>query len=179
VPRANLKLPTGEEIDTINVVGHGGRVSQYYNGIRRGWISEDSYIAEDYRQLLPKLVSSIVAEIEKADIEFDVIVVPRSSRQDTDPFKLSVMARWSKARDLSPSFNRRGVTKSADPGDVSDTVKEFIYSPDGKEKDIKSLLIIDESVGEGKTAAAILEHLRVAGLRRDAKVTLAVCCRMK
>ncbi|MDW9788519.1 hypothetical protein GOB29_28740 [Sinorhizobium meliloti] len=179
MPRTNFKLPTGEEIDTLNVIGHGGTVSNYYNGIRRGWISEDSNTAEDYRRLLPKLVSSIVAEIEKAGIEFDAIVAPPSSRQDTEPFKQAVMARWPKARDLSPSFKRHGVAKSADPGDVSAMVKEVVYTPDGKQKDIKSVLIVDESVGEGKTAAAILEHLRAAGLPRDTKVTLAVCCRMK
>ncbi len=76
-------------------------------------------------------------------------------------------------------FKRRGDTKSADPGDLSAMVKELVYTPYGEEKDIKSVLIVDESVGEGKTAAAILEHLRAAGLPKGTKVTLAVCCRMK
>lgn len=179
MPQANLKLPTGEEINTINVVGHGGKVSSYYNGIRRGWINEDSNIATEYRSLLPKLVAEIVAEIEKAGSEFDAIVIPPSSRQDAEPFKQAVMARWPKARDLSPCFERHGKIKLADPGDVGAMVKEFVYASNGEEKDIESLLIVDESVGEGKTAAAIIEHLRAAGLSKDSKVTLAVCCRMK
>src|SRR3712207_2681789 len=98
MPQSNIKLPTGEEIDIINVVGHGGTVSKYYNGIRRGWIDEDASIARDYRSILPKLVAGIVAGIEKAGTEFDAIVVPPSSRQDAEPFKQAVMARWRKAR---------------------------------------------------------------------------------
>jgi adenine/guanine phosphoribosyltransferase-like PRPP-binding protein len=91
----------------------------------------------------------------------------------------AIVQRWPNARAITSTFDRKGVTKSGDPGHVSVMVSELIHTPDGKERDIKSLLIVDESVGEGKTAAAILELLRKAGMSPEAKITLAVCCRMK
>ena len=47
-----------------------------------------------------------------------------------------------------------------------------MHSPDGKNNDIKSLLIVDESVAEGMTDAAIMDHLRVADTPKETKVTL-------
>jgi uracil phosphoribosyltransferase len=95
------------------------------------------------------------------------------------PFKNAVTTRWPKAQDITATFDRQGVTKAADAGGVDVMVKELKHKPDGQERAIKSLLIVDESVAEGKTAAAIIEHLRAAGMPKEAKVTLAVCCRMK
>jgi hypothetical protein len=179
MPKAPLKLPTGEEIEVISVVGHGGTVSSYYNGIRRGWINEQSNIAQQYRLLVPELVKNLIAGVEESGIEFDAVLIPPSSRPDAVPFKNAITTRWPTARDITSTFDRSGVTKAADPHGSEIMVNELMHAPDGKENDIKSLLIVDESVAEGKTAAAIVHHLRAAGMPKETKVTLAVCCRMK
>ena len=177
--QTKLTLPNGEQFDVLHSVPHGGTVSNYYNGIRRGWITEDHPTAKEYRRLLPSLMATLVASIEASGIEFDTVVLAPSSRRDAVPFMAAIVQRWPNARDIMSTFGRQGVAKAADPGGAEVMGKELVHTPDGKEKDIKSLLIVDESVAEGKTAAAIIEHLRAAGMSKDVKVTLAVCCRMK
>lgn len=54
-------------------------------------------------------------------------------------------------------------------------IEEFIYEARGKEPSIRSLLVIDESFASGKSVAALLHHLREAGLPTDAEITIAVC----
>lgn len=177
--QTKLVLPTGEEIEVIYVTPHGGTVSNYYNGIRRGWITEDHPVAKEYRRLLPRLMVTLVAAIEASGIQFDTVVMAPSSRKDAVPFMAAIVQRWPKARDITSTFVRQGVAKAGDPGGAEVIAKEIVHSPDGRAKDIKSLLIVDEAVAEGKTATAIIERLRAAGMPKEAKVTIAVCCRMK
>jgi hypothetical protein len=100
-----------------------------------------------------------VASVEASGIEFDTVVLAPSSRHDAVPFMTAIATRWPNARGITSSFNRQGVAKAANPGGPEVMGKELVHPPDGKEKEIRSLLIVDESVGEGKTAA-IIGHLR-------------------
>ena len=43
-------------------------------------------------------------------------------------------------------------------------LQDLDYVQDGAEKDIKSLVVVDEIVADGKTAAAMQNHLRIHGL---------------
>ena len=58
-------------------------------------------------------------------------------------------------------------------------IEELDYEADGKEHEIKSLLIVDETVADGKTAAAMLHHLRMHGLSEGAEVTLVAWAKVK
>lgn len=55
----------------------------------------------------------------------------------------------------------------------ADMVEEFIYTATGVERDIRGLMILDESIAHGKTAGAILEHLKRNGLPDEVPVALA------
>ena len=104
---------------------------------------------------------------------FDAVVSPPSSRRDIDAYRRAILTR-APVRVLS-GFTRKGKVKAGDRGStLADVIDEFVYVPNGQEREIFSLIIIDESVAEGKTAAALLEHLKRHGLPDEAEVVLAV-----
>lgn len=90
----------------------------------------------------------------------------------------AVRAKWPKARDITRNF-AKGTVKAGDDSALQSLIASMSYMPDGKEEEVDSLLIVDESVSTGKTAAAMIEHLKAAGMLPETPVTLAVCCKMR
>lgn len=176
MPYATLVLPNGLTIRLVYVVEHGGIVSSYYNGIRRAWIKEDSETALQYHSKLPELIEAMMAALD--GLEFDTIAMAPSSRSDAVPFAKAVTERWPDARDITAHFSKRS-KKAADDGDLKSMMSSIGYTADDKEELIRSLLIVDESIATGKTAAAMIERLKVAGMGENIDVTLVACCWMK
>jgi hypothetical protein len=176
MPVTTFTLPNGQIIRLLYVVMNGGDVSRYYNGIRRGWIKEQSGVAVNYHRILPELIEATVTNM--AGLEFDTIALVPSSRSDAVPFMRAVAERWPQARNITDNF-RKGATKAADGGDLEVLKSSISYDADGKEHAIRSLLIVDESVASGKTSAAMIEHLKAAGMGEDVDVSLSACCWMQ
>jgi hypothetical protein len=173
MPKDQFELPNGRIVLRIYGVRHPGPGSQYLNGVRMGLVKEDSAIAIAYHNQKALFAQVLAREIEKEGVSFDALVFPPSSRDDIDVYRLAILDRMP-ARVLS-GFTRKGKVKAGDrETTLADMIEEFDYAANGDERDIGSLLILDESVADGKTAAALLEHLRRNGLPDEARVVLAL-----
>lgn len=175
----DFKLPTGKAIRLLHSVYLGGSVANYINGIRRGWIKEDSETGHEFRRLEPQMCADITQGMKELGLEFDALVRVPSSRGDSDVLHGACLAKWPEAADLSPRLSRAGKFKAADAASVADMVAELIYRRSGNESEIRTLLIVDESISTGKTVAAVLEILQANGVPADVEVTLAVYVVMK
>lgn len=176
MPISDYTLPTGETICVYHATNSDGWAGAYFNGKRIGFTGE--LTEHNYNRAIPELQAKLVQEIEQAGINFDAVVCPPSEGDDIEPYRQAVLERWP-IRDLTSNFTRQGQKRAARPDTtVEDMIAEFIYTPDGKEAVIRSLLVIDESVASGKTISAVLHHLREHGMPEDAAVAAASCVRM-
>jgi adenine/guanine phosphoribosyltransferase-like PRPP-binding protein len=77
------------------------------------------------------------------------------------------------------NFSRKGKVKIGhDDTTLEQAIDELVYTADGAESGIKSLLIVDESSASGRTAAAVLHHIREAGLTASCEVTVVVWAKL-
>ena len=175
MPKDQFELPNGRIVLRIYGVRHPGPGSQYLNGVRMGLVKVDSAIAIAYHNQKALFAQVLAREIEEGgrQLRCFLSVLPPSSRDDIDVYRLAILDRMP-ARVLS-GFTRKGKVKAGDrETTLADMIEEFDYAANGDERDIRSLLILDESVADGKTAAALLEHLRRNGLPDEARVVLAL-----
>jgi hypothetical protein len=176
MPTADHTLPTGETICVYHATNAEGWAGKFFNGKRAGFIGE--LTLHNYKKKIPDLQAALIAEIEEAGIVFDAVVCPPSKGTDIEPYRQAILERWP-VHDFTPNFTRKGQKRAVRlDTTVADMIAEFAYTPDGKEGEVKSLLVIDESVASGKTLAAVLHHLRTNGLPADAHVASAACCKM-
>ncbi len=137
-------------------------------------IDENSNVALEYRGMKKQFAVELAAQINSEIPEFDAVVSPPSSRPDANPYREAVL-RDKKVLDLTRCFSRKGRVKiGRDETTLDQAFDELTYQPSGNERDVKSLLIVDESIASGKTVAAVLHHLRGAGLPERCKITVAV-----
>ncbi|MEZ2406948.1 hypothetical protein AB6806_09045 [Bosea sp. RCC_152_1] len=178
MPVDDFTMTSGEVVRRVfgEIASDPGAV--YLQGIRSGRVKEDSSHGQYYRGMLPFLPSKLVWQLKAETPSYDAVVSAPSSRADTGPYLNAVLAA-SEAKDLSSRFKRLGKYKARDPDvTLDDMIEEFIYTPAGDEPEFKSLVIVDESSSTGKTFAAMLVHLRLAGLSEDCKITVAVWAKL-
>lgn len=169
-------LPTGETIRIYYATLSNGWARAYFNGKRLGFNGE--LIKHNYIDAIPELLAKLVQEIEQAGIVLDAVVCPPSMGDDIDPYQQAVLQRWP-VRDFTCNFTRLGEKRAVHPDTtVDDMIAEFAYTPDGREAEIRSLLVIDESVASGKTISAVLYRLREHGMPEYAAIAAACCVRM-
>jgi hypothetical protein len=164
MPKDQFTLPTGENVTVIYGAKHPGKGTTYLNAVRMGPVDENSDMAVEYHGM-EKHYASLLAALVKCEIpDFDAVVSPPSSRPDAMPYREAVLRNTS-AHDLTRHFSRKGKVKIGHNDTTLDqAIDEMIYARDGTEPDIESLLIVDESIASGKTVAAMLHHMRQAGL---------------
>lgn len=173
MPTEEFKLPNGERVRLVYGDAYPNTPTLYLQGIRSGSVSEDRNVALMYHAMeriyACRLADAVLAEVGHVD----AILTPPSSRADAEPYRDAISMRLQ-ARDLTDRFDRKGIVRASEAASLDDLVAEFIYEPDGDEGDIKTLLIIDESIASGKTVASLLTHLRLSGLSIDCRVMVAV-----
>lgn len=174
---SSITLPTAETITVLHATDKNGAAGSYFNGKRLGMTMPTT--VQLYRAMLPKLQNALVQQIEASGVQFDAIVCPPSSGNDAQPYREAILSRWP-VIDLTDTFTRLGKLKAQRlETTVDDLVeREFVHAPNGNELSIKSILIIDEAIATGKSAAAMIELLRRAGMPADAQVSIAVCSKM-
>lgn len=172
-------LPSGEKVTLIYGAQHPGRGTHYLQGIRVGAIGDNSSLAKEYRGLLP-IFTQELADLARQEVpSFDAIVSPPSGRSDAAPYRSAIL-NGQKTTDLTKAFTRQDKFKALKGNTtVDDMVTEFVYTPTGNEAEIKSLLVVDESISTGKTVAAVLHHLRKAALPDGCKIWTAVWAKLK
>jgi hypothetical protein len=174
-----FELPTAEKVRLVYGQQHPGKGTTYLNAVRLGNIGDDHDLAWEYRAMLPTFTRDLAELVKSEAADFDAVVSPPSSRADARPFR-EVILRNTDAVDLTTGFSRHGVKKMADPAtNVQQAIDEFLYTAQGCEAAITSLLIVDESIASGKTIAAVLHHLRQAGLSANCTVRVAAWAKFK
>ena len=175
----SFELPTTEKVGLVYGRQHPGNGTAYLNAVRLQSIGDDHDLARVYHAMLPQFTHELAELVRSNEIHFDAVVSPPSSRADARPFREAIL-RNKGAVDLTLGFSRHGVVKIADPTtSVQQAIDEFCYIAQGCEASITSLLIVDESIASGKTIAAVLHHLRQAGLSANCTVHVAVWAKFK
>jgi hypothetical protein len=178
MPKEELTLPSGEKVTLIYGAKHPGRGTTYLNAARMGPVDEKSSMAVEYHAMESFYGLQLAAQVEGEVPDFDAVVSPPSSRPDANPYRNAVL-RGRIAHDLTPNFLRKGKVKvGQNDTTFEQAIDEMIYTGDGTESGVKSLLIVDESIASGKTVAAVLHHLRTAGLSKECKVTVVAWARV-
>lgn len=174
-----FELPTAEKVRLIYGQKHPGNGTTYLNAVRLRNIGDDHDLAREYRAMLPTFTRNLAELVKSEATHFDAVVSPPSSRADARPFREAILGNTG-AIDLTRGFSRHGVVKMADPTtSVQQAIDEFCYSAQGCEASITSILMVDESIASGKTIAAVLHHLRQAGLSANCTVQVAAWARFK
>lgn len=130
-------------------------------------------LAETYEGSKSMFAAMLAKEIAQEIPELDAILVPKSSRDDVQPYLAKVLELKPGLQILSPRMTRKNKVKAISATSFASVIREFEYQPDGAEGSIKSLLILDDIVGTGRTSLAMLYHLCKAGLAKDCQVTIA------
>jgi hypothetical protein len=171
-------LPTGERVTLIYGAKHPGKGTTYLNAARMGPVDEKSNMAVEYHAMERLYSLELAAQVKGEVPDFDAVVSPPSSRPDANPYREAVLCA-RRAQDLTSHFSRMGKVKVGhNDTTLAQAIDEMIYTRDGTESGIKSLLIVDESIASGKTVAAVLHHMRKAGLPKGCKVTVVVWARV-
>ena len=179
MPKDNLKLPTGQTVPLIYGAKHPGKGTTYLNAVRMTSVDEKSLMAVEYHAMENSYAQELAVQVMFEVPDFDAVLSPPSSRpQDAKTYRDAVL-RDQSVPDLTFDFRRRGKIKVGhNDTNLEQAIGEMIYTSSGIESDIKSLLIIDESVASGKTIAAVLHHMRKAGLPKDCVVTVVAWARI-
>lgn len=176
MPIEDFTLPTGDVVQLVYVTGPSGAAGTYFNAKRRNRLS--SAIETSYLSRLMLLKIDLVDQLAKSGISFDAIAKPRSDHDDAEPYRQAVLVGRS-VIDLTNNFTRLGKKKAADSSTtLDDMMSEIVYARHGSEGSLQSILIVDDSIASGKTAAAMIAKLRNEGLPLDAKIVIAVCAKM-
>ncbi len=103
--------------------------------------------------------------------ETGLIVSPPSSRQDAEPYRKAILSAHERVHDITQFFTKQPNVKAIQP---TTTLQELIAAIETvAELDLKifkEVVIVDELFSRGTTIAAMLHHLREAGLPKEAEV---------
>lgn len=169
----DLELPTGETVSFVFLRKYPNLGDMIYlQSVRSGKLDHTSLVAQSYKSMAKIYARQLARAVVNIELRFDAVVVPPSKRSGVDVYRNAVVERLG-VRDMTNGFSRKGMASAATASSVSEMIEEFDYVAFDGESEIKSLLIVDELVASGKTYAAVLHHLREAGLTRDCKITVA------
>ena len=123
------------------------------------------------KHVVPQATRGLAEQLEGRT--FDVVFSPPSSRDDARPYREAIKQRLAPAQDWTDRFRRvadmrAGLSQSCDA--VRDATE---FTPDPRIGDVRSVLMVDESVATGVTACAMLTLLRQNGLSLEAEFVVA------
>lgn len=144
---------------------------QHLNNVRTRMVTGDA-MAQAYEGMKSTFAVQLAKEVAQEVPTADTIVVPPSSRSDTQAYLAKILELQPGLRNLSSQMKRKGKIKAIGATSTASVVREFEYQPDGKESSIKSLLILDDIVGTGRTSVSMLFYLCRAGLPSDCEITI-------
>jgi predicted amidophosphoribosyltransferase len=127
---------------------------------RRGYLNRVGLFAE-------LLASSFAREA------FDCVVSPPSRFDHARPYREAILRRMPGAVDLTGDFTRREGTYAGCGHSLPALRRALAFRPRLPLRSQTSVLIVDDILWQGKTAAAVLHHLRRAGLPDSARIALA------
>ncbi|WP_287255648.1 phosphoribosyltransferase [Mesorhizobium sp.] len=172
MPTDTVTLPTTEQMP-IYFLAKWPELGNllYLQCIRSGGCTEESAPAVYYRSMAWKYFAMLASTVHSSGVQYDALVTPPSSRDDAVPYK-EMLAKTG-ALDLSDRFSREPKVSVGQGATVDELTAALKYQAMGDESEIQSLVIVDDSLSNGTTVAAILHHLRRAGLSPDCKIAIA------
>lgn len=110
----------------------------------------------------------------------EVLISPSSRRdEETHFYRSSLAKKFTGAIDISsavtriPNSDQLGLALSADGASYDDQLKQLRYAASGSEPSWTSVVIVDDVLASGTTAALLIHKLREAGLAASCKITIA------
>ncbi len=124
-----------------------------------------------YRAMLPMWTRRLAAEI---DGPISAILSPPSSRPElVRPYRDELLRKFPTAPDLTDRFQRTGTLRAGEGATVEQLIAATTYTPQHDEPGFDVVLIVDDVLAAGTSAALCLALLRTAGLRVDATLRVA------
>jgi hypothetical protein len=104
---------------------------------------------------------------------FDFVVSPPSRFPHAAPYRSAFLREWGPAHDLSDCFVRRSESYAGSGASFASHCRALDFRGDADLRACRSILIVDDILWRGVTAAALLFHLQRRGLPRSARIALA------
>jgi glutamine phosphoribosylpyrophosphate amidotransferase len=146
-------------------------------GIRQGTLRvinpdpEQTAIAHRYHAQKHRFFPALAAKVPGP---IDAVLSPPSSLPNqAEPYLKAIKAKHAGAVDLTSRFTRTGNARAGQGASVCDVAKGLNYLPAGDERNIRRLVIVDDTFNTGTTAAAVVKVLRQQGLAEDCEVIVA------
>jgi len=129
-------------------------------------------VARTYFALVPLHSRNLAGEIEGP---ISALVSPPTRRpQLIHPYMAAMKLRFPASVDLTNRFSRSGPMLSGEDATLTDVIASLSYVPGKDEATFKSVVITDDVLSRGFTAAALIHRLFEAGVPPDCTITVAV-----
>lgn len=126
---------------------------------------EEHPIARGYHAGLRSHVSDMTQEVIALNCHVAAVVSPPSnSPGDASPYRAALIENFKGAVDLTERFQRAEGISSGGGATWNDLYNGVLYTPKGDEPSFTSILIVDDVLSRGRTAALIALKLRDAGV---------------
>lgn len=104
---------------------------------------------------------------------FDCVLSPPSRFDHARPYREAILRRMPGAVDLSADFTRKEGTYAGCGHSLPALRRALSFHLRIPLGSLESVLIVDDILWQGKTASAVIHHLRRAGLPDEARIALA------
>ncbi|OHA09332.1 MAG: hypothetical protein A3A44_03450 [Candidatus Sungbacteria bacterium RIFCSPLOWO2_01_FULL_60_25] len=183
-----VAIPDGQPLVTVNVYSlspHGGPTPSGLSYIQ--WVrcpsilrsiseSQERDVEAEYFNDLPGYVWAF-SELLPQHLSPEAITVAPSRRLLAAPYMEVAAQRFPGARDLSIYVHKIGETSAAESQSFDEVLESIRYT--GPRQDgLQSLLIVDDMLASGRTAAAMVSRLRALGMPSGAAIAVAVALRV-
>lgn len=153
--------------------GGFGYLQSVRSGILKARYSdpEKSPAAVEYKAMQKFSASSLAQQVVGT---VDAVISPPSSYPEhAEPYRRAILAKHPQAIDLSDSVSRKMKVSSGAGASLADVLSSLEYQPGIRLNDFKHIVIVDDIMNRGVTAAALASLLQAQGLSVQCAVTIA------
>jgi hypothetical protein len=183
VPDETITIPLNDPDAHISVrvvalhKGKGAGPFDYFQSMRSGLLKrlsadpEDTETARAYHRNKERYFAMLANAVPT---DADAVISPPSRMPwQAEPYRQAILSKNPKAADLTPQVTRTGKTFAGEGATIEAVAAGLNYAPTGQEHTIRRLVIVDDTLTTGTTAAAIVEVLRTHGLPAECEIVIA------
>jgi predicted amidophosphoribosyltransferase len=105
---------------------------------------------------------------------FEAILSPPSRYDHAAVYRDAFIAALRARRELKDRFHKDGTSRSGEGADLAEIIGELKYEAHGDEASLRSVLIVDDTLGTGNTVSAVITRLLDAGVPASCRFAVAV-----